>query len=388
MYCINCGAELKAEQKNCPYCGRAQQMVPDYNIYDEDDINIILESTKDIESKNNKAYIKKQQEQAQKEKIENVESAKKNNTKKIVVTTIVLCIILCGIGIGAKIIIDTKNNNSYEYQIKLADEAMFKDKLDTAEKYYRRALEISQDDVKARLKLADLYLEKDAQNEAVLMLNEVLDLDSENLDAYKKLYEIYEADGNIDAIINLKKGVTNEKILKIFKKYIVEVPTPNLSGGTYTDMIKLSLSADKGIEIFYTIDGKNPIIYGAVYTDPIEISEAGMHTVKFVALNSLGVYSDIASETYVLKYNAPADPEVTPNGGSFDVPTYVYITVPEGCSVYYTWDRSKPTSQSSEYVSPLLVPEGYNVLSVVIINDSTGLSSGVYRGVFEYIAEE
>lgn len=387
MNCINCGAEIKAEYNNCPYCGKPLQMVPDYSIYDEDDINVILESTKDIESKNNKAYIKEQQQKAEKEKQVMAENAKKNNTKKIIIVTIILCVILFGIGIIAKIFIDNKNNNSYDYQMKLADEAMFKDKLDVAEEYYQNALSISPNDIRARLKLADLYMEKGAKNDAIKVLNEILSFDSQNYDAYKKLFDIYVEDGNVDAILNLKTNVTDEKTLKIFEDYIVNPPKTSLPGGTYAEAIRLSLTADRGLQIFYTIDGKNPISHGTLYTGTIEISDEGMHTIKFVALNSLGIYSDIVTETFVLEYNAPADPEVSPNGGSFDIPTYVYITVPDGCSAYYTWDRSDPTDQSSKYLSPLLVPDGYNILSVIIIDDTTGLTSAIYRGVFEYITE-
>lgn len=387
MYCINCGAEIKEEYNNCPYCGKPLQMVPDYSIYDEDDINVILESTKDIESKNNKAYIQEQQEKAEKEKQIQIETEKKKKTKTIITLTIVLCVILFGVGIGAKLIIDNKNNNSYDYQMKLADEAMFKEKYDVAEDYYLHAMTLSPEDTKVRLKLADLYVAKENTTEAIKLLNEVLSIDAENYDAYKKLFNIYKADENIDAIIQLKSGVTNEKILKLFADYIVEVPTASLPSGSYTEAIRLTLTANKGLQIFYTLDGKNPKTYGTLYTDPIEISDAGMHTVKFVALNSFGVYSNVVTETFVLEYLAPTDPEVTPNGGTFDTPTYVYITVPEGCSAYYTWDRSEPTAASSEYVSPLLIPEGYNILSVIIIDDTTGLASGIYRGVFEYITE-
>ena len=47
MKCINCGAEIKSEFKNCPYCGSAIQIVPDYSVYDEDNINIIVENAND-----------------------------------------------------------------------------------------------------------------------------------------------------------------------------------------------------------------------------------------------------------------------------------------------------------------------------------------------------
>ena len=387
MNCINCGAEIKSEYNNCPYCGKALQMVPDYSIYDEDDINVILESTKDIESKNNKAYVKEQQEKAEKEKQITTATTKKKNTNKIVIITIIVCVLLFGVGIGAKLFVDNKNANSYEYQMKQADEAMFKEKYDLAEGFYLQALALSPEDTKVRLKLADLYIATEDQTEAVKLLQEVLKFDSENYDAYYKLFQIYEANDNIDAILDLKSGVTNQKVLNLFKDYIVEVPKSNLPGGSYSEEIKLALTADKNLQIYYTLNGKNPIVYGELYTDTIEISDEGMHTLKMVALNSLGVYSDIVTETFVLEYLAPEDPEVSPNGGKFDVPTYVYITVPEGCSAFYTWDRTVPTASSSEYVSPLLIPDGYNILSVVIIDDETGLKSGIYRGAFEYMKE-
>lgn len=380
MYCIHCGAEIKAEDVNCPYCGKALQMVPDYSIYDEDDINVILENTIDVQP----AMKTKEESISQKQ---SRKPAKKMNTKSIIILAIVLCVILLGVGIGIKLFVDYQNDHSYEYQMKAGDEAFFKDKFDVAESYYLQALSLSPNDIKVRLKLADVYFEKGTVEDGILLLNEVIALDATNFDAYKKLFELYESQGNTDAILSLKENVTDTKILKLFEDYLVKPPTINIDSGTYSDALKIMLTADKGVQIFYTIDGTNPITHGILYTDTIVISKSGMNTLKVVAMNTNGVYSDVISSTYVIKYNAPADPEVTPNGGVFDVPTYVYINVPEGCSAYYTWDRSDPTTMSSKYVSPLLIPGGYNILSVIIINDTTGLTSGIYRGVFEYITE-
>ena len=382
MYCIYCGTEIKTENKYCPSCGKALQIVPDYSIYDEDDINLILESTNDIETKKN---ISENETVLEKNK---VKPKRKMNSNTVVKLIVVLCIVLLGVGVGAKLFVDNKNNNSYEYQMKLGNEALFKEKYDVAEKYYLHALTLSPSDLNARLKLADVYISSDKQAEAITLLNEVIALDAtDNYDAYNKLFEIYKKEGNTSAIIELRNKVTSEKVLKIFKDYIVNVPSVNVPGGSYSEIIQLKLVSDNNLQIFYTLDGKNPIQNGTLYQNKIEIADAGMHTVKFVAMNSLGVYSEVVTETYILAYEAPADPEVTPNGGTFDIPTYVYITVPDGCSAYFTWDRTEPTVNSEKYVSPLLIPDGYNILSVVIINDTTGLSSGIYRGVFEYTTE-
>jgi len=68
MKCIKCGGEIKPEFNICPYCGEPVQMVPDYSIYDEDDINVLLEETKDVTSKNNKAYIREQKSKEEQER--------------------------------------------------------------------------------------------------------------------------------------------------------------------------------------------------------------------------------------------------------------------------------------------------------------------------------
>ena len=86
---------------------------------------------------------------------------------------------------------------------------------------------------------------------------------------------------------------------------------------------------------------------------------------------------------YVISIAAPDIPSVSPDGGSFSQNTKVYIDVPEGCLAYYTWDSTDPTSSSTQYTGPIDVPEGNNVLSVIIIDNKTGKCSNVYRGHFE-----
>ena len=393
MKCINCGEEIKSEYNNCPFCGKSIQIVPDYSIYDDDDINIIIEGTKDIESTKNRAYIQKQKEQQQQEKKKALIEAQIKKKKTIKIAAITTGILLVILVIAAKIVIDTNNNNSYSYQMKMGDGAIIKGDVESAEKYYLQALSLAENDIRVRLDLADIYLNRAEYDTAITYLEEILEneITSENegkiVTAYKKLISIYENQNNIEAIVLLKENVTNTKVLKEFADYIVNVPKISLKPGTYEENIKISLTADKGLEIYYTIDGSNPISNGTLYTTTFEIKEDGMHTVKFVAKNEKGIFSEIVSETYVIKYIAPSDPVVTPNGGTFDVPTYVNITVPEGCSAYYTWDRTDPTAQSMLYVSPILIPEGYNMLSVIIIDNTTGLKSGIYRGMFEYIVE-
>ena len=385
MKCINCGAEIKSEYKICPYCGANIQIVPDYSVYDEDDIKIIVENARTVEKKPETTKEQREARVLAQQKAE--EAAKKRKMKITIAVVAICCMLMVIIGVVAKVSIDNKNNNSFEYQMKQADSAMFKGNIDEAEKYYLKALSLSNENVNVRLELADLYLKKKDITQAEKYLKEVVARDSLNYDAYRMLYDIYSDAGDTDAILALKEGVTDNRILSIFSNYSVDTALLSMPGGKYKENIKVSISAKKGIEIYYTLDGSDPRENGTKYKSTIEIKGAGMHTLKVVTKNELGIYSDLVSETYIIEYDAPADPVVTPNGGTFDVKTYVYISVPSGCSAYYTWDRTDPTEESEKYGSPILIPEGKNMLSVIIIDDETGLSSGVYRGMFEYIAD-
>lgn len=389
MKCINCGAEIKSEFNICPYCGKSLQMVPDYSIYDEEDINVIIEGAKDIESQNNKVLLKEQKEKKAREEKLALEEAKKRKTKMTILIIVISCILLIVLGVVAKVINDNNKSNSYDYQMKQADSAMFKGDMDSAEKYYLKALDLEPEDTAVRLELADLYIKKGNTEEAITLLEKAIVIDPLCTDAYEMLIDIYEEEDNLNAIIELKENaVKDTKILNLFSDYIVAAPTLSKEGGTYSEKIVLNITSKKGLEIYYTLDGTNPKTNGILYTGKVEISGAGMHTLKVVTKNSLGVYSEVITETYVINYSAPADPVVSPDGGTFEIPTKIYITVPEGCTAYYTWDRSEPNESSSVYVSPITIPEGYNVLSVIIIDNETGLKSSIYRGVFEYIVEE
>ena len=386
MKCINCGVEIKSDYKVCPFCGKTIQIVPDYSVYDEDDINIILESTKDVKKKNEN--VKELHEARARAKQKAAEEAKKRKTKLTIACVAIACVLFVVFGFVAKIFIDKNNSSSYAHQMKQGDSAMFSGNIEEAEKYYLKALELKPEDINVRLELADLYLEKEDIKKAEKLLKEVIEKDSVNYDAYRMLYDIYTETGDTDAVLKLKEGVTNNKILAIFSEYSVDTPLISMEGGTYKEDIKLTISAKKNVEIYYNTEGLDPRTEGTKYKGAFEIKGEGMHTVKAVTKNELGVYSDIVSETYVIKYEVPADPVVTPSGGTFDKETYISLSVPSGCTAYYTWDRTDPTEESTKYVSPILIPEGENVFSIIIIDDETGLTSGIYRSKYKYTVAE
>jgi hypothetical protein len=110
----------------------------------------------------------------------------------------------------------------------------------------------------------------------------------------------------------------------------------------------------------------------------------GTYTIRAVCVNAKKLYSNVVDETYVIDIPAPDMPVVTPNGGSFEEASTAVISVPDGCTAYYTWNGTTPNTTSDKYKTPIDIPEGNNILSVMIVDDKTGKWSDMYRGRFVY----
>ena len=48
MKCIYCGEIIQKDIIKCPICGKYTHMVPDYSIYDDDNIHVLLEGAQQI----------------------------------------------------------------------------------------------------------------------------------------------------------------------------------------------------------------------------------------------------------------------------------------------------------------------------------------------------
>ena len=70
-------------------------------------------------------------------------------------------------------------------------------------------------------------------------------------------------------------------------------------------------------------------------------------------------------------------------GGNFYEPQAISVYVPDGCNVYYTWDGSVPSEASNHYMGPIEMPEGNNILSLVLV-DEYGRYSDVLKCNFIY----
>jgi hypothetical protein len=177
----------------------------------------------------------------------------------------------------------------------------------------------------------------------------------------------------------------DESLLPLFEDYIVEAPSLSPSVGEYEEFIEVVPFSYDGYDIYYTTDGSDPTKSGGkLYSNsiPIELGENGAYEIKAVCKNDKGIFSDVVSGMYEIAVYAPEYAVVEPDGGHVSADTLAVITAQSGCSIYYTWDGSDPTTESEQYIEPLEIPDGNNILSVLVVNNTTGLASDIYRTNF------
>lgn len=390
MKCGKCGNEVVPGKLYCPVCGHEIQVVSDSGILEDDMLEELLETSGKQDKKIEGSSDKKSRTATEKTKSKenSLSSEKKKVTHKktsykkltllsiLAVLVVILVVILCLLRI-----------HSYGYLYEQGKLAYNTGKFQTACDNLEKAVLKEPDSEEAYLLLGRSYAELGETEKAEKCLKQVIKWNPSSLDAYEALLDLYEND--TDQILALKSSVTvsDKDILALFSAYETDMPVASYEGGTYNKSIEVSLTAESGEKIFYTLDGKEPEKYGDEYKDAVKISEEGETVLKAVAQNSQGIYSDVLTVTYEIAYEAPDMPTASPDGGSFTQPSQVTISSKSGTTVYYTWDGSIPDTGSQKYEGPLDVPEGNNILSVIAVDDTTGKTSGILRSNFIYYPE-
>lgn len=373
MKCAKCGAELKKGCLYCSVCGHEAQIVSDYNVLEDDYLRSLL---KDGEGEKNPQEKEPEPKKTKKKK------------KSHLALIVCCCLIITGaaVGIAVKLYIDNKNANSYDYQIEMAEKELVDRNYENALRYYKTALALQPDDIKVREAMAEIYTSQKEYDSALVLYMEILQLDKNNKEAYQHLISIYDERGDYESILSLKEDVTDEEVLALFDAYEVGEPIISPLGGQYDDYVTIVIYSIAGNDIYYTMDGTVPDKENGIPYPQwgISLNRTGNFEINAVCCNEIGIYSDVVSEEYQIQFKKPDLPSVSPDGGLFSEETTVTIAQQKDCMIYYTWDSTDPTTESAIYTEPLVVPEGDYVLSVMAVNNKTGLVSDIYRVNFGY----
>ncbi len=233
-----------------------------------------------------------------------------------------------------------------------------------------------------------------------------------NLDMMYALSEAYKNTGNIDKAVEIletalaynklnertlssllklcydnKKGEKINKIIEEYKdskvkdilsEYIVEIPTTSEKPGDFDEAVELMLLAQDDCTIYYTVDGSTPTNNSIRFTDSIKI-EKDTVTVKAIAVNEIGVKSEVGEFKFTIDLKAPEAPVLDIEDTNIELGTKIKIkNLLEGDKAYYTIDGTTPSTYSLSYNDGIELEEGRYVLSVIVINKHN-LSSTVTR---------
>ncbi len=437
MKCANCGAKLQVGSIYCSFCGKEAQIVSDYSILEDEILQEMLsgqEKNSDLlkESmgmadaggqpgaqdaiqpngrkrqagspkegslaKGAGASGNKTKEGAAQGKKgsasgEAGSSKKKGASRKKrkpigwAVAAILLMVFLL---VDILFMLNHSRNNSYDYQMGQAEKCYDRRDYEDAEKFLLRAVELSDGQLEGHLLLARVYRLQGKTEKAIKTLQDIIQNEKKKTaatkeecrQAYQQLIQIYEEEGDFDAIYELYGEVEDEDILQLFEGYRVEPPEFVQGEGVYEEMVSIELSSQPGCEIFYTTDGSDPR-QGAEYQGPISLEPGVVVKIRAICRNGHGVYSEETEGSFEIDLPKPDMPRVSPMGGNFYEPQAISVYVPSGCSVYYTWDGSAPSEASSRYMGPIDMPEGNNILSLILV-DEYGRYSDVLKCNYIY----
>jgi len=144
----------------------------------------------------------------------------------------------------------------------------------------------------------------------------------------------------------------------------LEMPVANPNGGEKNvgESFSVTLTAETGAIIYYTLDGTTPTTSSSQYATAITISSttAKTITIKAYATKTGYVESDVLSVDFIFKaleLSTVATPTANPNGGNYsttDSPTVTLTSATTGAIIYYTIDGNVPTVLAgTQYTGPI-----------------------------------
>ncbi|MBM2819200.1 MAG: putative xylanase/chitin deacetylase, partial [Nitrosarchaeum sp.] len=133
---------------------------------------------------------------------------------------------------------------------------------------------------------------------------------------------------------------------------VAPITTPSPSGGTYTSVQSVTLTANEAATIYYTTNGSTPTTTSTVYTTAIPITTTTM--LKFFAKDNAGNSESVKTQVYTIDSTAPTTTAL-PLGGTYTTAKSITLTVNEAANIYYTTDGSTPTISSTIYTTQIQI---------------------------------
>lgn len=372
MKCTKCGEEIKAGNMYCSKCGAEVQMVSAYNVMEDEFF---------LEFQNEETGEKPRQVMP-----DVVTALQRKKLYVSILAAIAGFLVLLVIAFLVRMSINSTATEIVTDQYTEFVQALADSDDQRALSCLEQGMSGDSTDLSDRFWMAWLYGSQGNREKQIETLQQILAMDDENIYACRKLIDVYVETGDFEGLYKFYDACSGSRLTALFADYLVEAPEIEMPSGPMREGDALTITAADGLNVYYTLDGSSPIKDGSLYYAPFQLV-AGTYTVQAVACNEQGYYSMVVSQELTVEKHYQLDmPQVTPASGEYPAPQTIYVNVPEGCSAYYTWNGSNPTTASSKYNGGISMPEGNNVLSVILV-DAYGNVSSVQRVNYIYMPQ-
>ena len=388
MKCRYCGHEIPDGVLYCENCGKEVRIVPDYNPLDDILAQEIVGSINgeptgldlsDTERLRRTASQRRttgrtmrgtgtmtedreaRRRQAQRRKAQ----LRKKRRILLAVMFLILAALIGGIVLIYK--------NSYTGIVSAGNKALERQEYSEASSAFQRAIGKNKERPEAYTGLSRVYLAQNDPDAAESVFLDAIEEQAGNSDLYGACIDFYIDTKQQMEIPGLLDEATDQ-VREALSEYIIDVPEFSLDAKeTYEEVQQLTLTAGKGLTIYYTVDGSDPDTGSTKYTEPIQLDE-GETTVTAIAVNKNGIPSMPEAKEYVIELPIEDAPAVSPSTGQYEAATSIEVKVPDGYEAYYTTDGSDPTTASAKYTGPVNMPEGETLFKAVLVSGDGRLS--------------
>lgn len=356
MKCPNCGAFIPDGKLYCEECGAELQIVEDYDVKLQSEIDNTLNS---IAKQHNK---KKDEDDIEYDDDSGFFGLAVNGGKGALVFYIILGVILLAGVIGVYAFSNRmKEQSSYEYQLEKANEKLKENEILQALDYMEKAGAIDDSDSDLFFTIANYYYTLGRETDAIYTLTSIAHNEKYSLDvkeeAYRKIITLYESGENYGKIAELLEDCTVDKVVKEFNSYRTQPPYFSKEPAKYDETIKLVIGSDIPGKIYYTVDGTEPTTASELYEGPLSL-DYGKYKIKAIFVNAYGVRSDSVGGEYLIDVPFVFEPKVVTEEGTFNHGAYIEVDVPIMYTVYYTTDCTEPFKGSTKYTGKIPMPVG------------------------------
>jgi len=142
-------------------------------------------------------------------------------------------------------------------------------------------------------------------------------------------------------------------------------PTFSLARGQYLTPRSLTISdATPGATIYYTTDGRSPLLASIPYTGPIAINSNV--TIRAAAVHSVYGNSPFTSAQYQIKTAAPT---FSLASGQYLMPQSLTISdATPGTRIYYTTNGSTPSASSTPYTGAIAIDKNVTIRAAAVLS--------------------